>query len=208
VGRNQVLTVVRVASIVVVLAAIVYQVAVGVSAGRFDATRFFAYFTIQSNLIGVAAFAWVVLNGSRPRSHALESFRGASTGYLTVTFTVVIVLLSNADVGLAVNWVDFVVHKLFPVIVVLDWLIDPPTVRLGVRDAVSWLIYPWIWLPLTLVRGAIDGWYPYPFLDPANGGYGSVAVVVVAITLGFLLVAAFYIWLGNFRGRAEPQPAT
>ena len=37
-------------------------------AGRFDPTRFFAFFTIQSNLIGVAAFAWLVANGDRPRS--------------------------------------------------------------------------------------------------------------------------------------------
>jgi hypothetical protein len=206
-GKQRVLTGVRVASIVVVIAAIVYQMVVSTSAGRFGATRFFAYFTIQSNLIGVAAFGWVVLNGSKPRSHALESFRGASTGYLTVTFTVVILLLSSADVGLAVNWVDLVLHKLFPVIVVLDWLIDPPTVRLGVRDALAWLIYPFIWLPLTLIRGAIDGWYPYPFLDPVNGGYGFVAITIVGITIGFLVVAAIYIWIGNWRrATAEAQP--
>ena len=38
-----------------------------------------------------------------------------------------------------------------------------------------------------MVRGALAGWYPYPFLDPANGGYGTVALYVVAI-LAFGLV--------------------
>ena len=55
-----VLRIVRALSIVVVLAAIVAQAKVLADAGAFDATRFFAFFTIQSNLIGVAAFSWLV----------------------------------------------------------------------------------------------------------------------------------------------------
>ena len=100
--------------------------------GRFDATRFFAFFTIQSNLIGVAAFAWLVANGDRPRSRGLELLRGAAAVYLTVTFVVVIVLLSDVDVQLQVNWAEFTLHKLFPIVVVLDWIIDPPRVAPGV----------------------------------------------------------------------------
>ena len=92
--------------------------------------------------------------------------------YLTVTFFVVIVLLSGVDVQLDLVWVDVVLHKLFPVVVVLDWLVDPPMVRLTNRDALLWLVYPIVWVVVTLVRGAADGWYPYPFLDPAKGGYG------------------------------------
>ena len=207
--RNRILLVTRTASIVVVVVAIVAQAVELANHDAFDPTRFFAYFTIQSNLIGIAAFAWLVANRSAPRSHALESFRGAAAAYLTVTFLVVIALLSNVDVGLGLVWVDIVVHKLFPVIVVLDWLIDPPTVRLTGRDVVAWMVYPIVWLGLTLVRGAADGWYPYPFLDPANGGYGSVAVTSVAITIGFVALAAAYIWLGNRLGerRLEVQPA-
>jgi hypothetical protein len=175
--------------------------------GAFDATRFFAYFTIQSNFVGVAAYAWLVANGSRPRSRALESFRGAATSYLTVVFFVVIALLSSVDVGLQLVWVDFVLHKLFPVVVVIDWLVDPPTERLSARDALAWLIYPLVWVALTLVRGEADKWYPYPFLDPANGGYGSVVLTSAAITIGFLAIAGIWIWIGNRLGRAEVQVA-
>ena len=56
--------------------------------------------------------------------------------------------------------------------------------RLSVRDGLLWLAFPLAWTGVTLVRGALDGWYPYPFLDPANGGYGQVAVIAVAITAG------------------------
>ena len=207
VGKHQVMTVARLATIVVTLAAVGWAVYETVSAGTFNPTRFFAYFTIQSNLIVVALYVLLVANGDRPRSRALESFRGAAASYMTVVFFVVIFLLPNVDVGLALAWVDVVLHKIVPIVVVLDWLIDPPGVRLGARDAVAWIVYPLAWAGLTLLRGAVDGWYPYPFLDPANGGYGTVTVMVVAITVGFLAVAAVFIWLGNTRSRAVPQPA-
>ena len=57
-----------------------------------------------------------------------------------------------------------------------------------------------------MVRGAADGWYPYPFLDPANGGYATVAVMIVAITVGFLVLSGAMIALGRWRGGAD-RPA-
>lgn len=201
------LQVVRAASAALVILAIVVQAIVLAQAGRFDPTRFFAFFTIQSNLIGVATFAWLVANGERPRSRALELLRGAAAVYLTVTFVVVILLLSDVDVQLQVGWAEFTLHKLFPVIVVLDWLIDPPRVALRYRDGLIWLAYPLIWTALTMVRGAADGWYPYPFLDPANGGYATVVVTIVAITVGFLVLSAAMIALGRWRG-AHDRPTT
>ncbi len=202
------LTLVRAGSALLVIVAIVVQAVVLAQAGRFDATRFFAFFTIQSNLIGVAAFAWLVANRDRPRSRALELLRGAAAVYLTVTFAVVILLLSDVDVQLQVNWAEFTLHKLFPVVVVIDWLADPPRVRLTLRDALVWLVYPIAWTAVTLVRGAVDGWYPYPFLDPANGGWASVAVTIVAITAGFLLLSAAMVTLGEWRAGAMQRRST
>jgi hypothetical protein len=207
---NRVLLVVRAASIVVVIAAILTAIADTISAGTFDPTRFFAYFTIQSNLIGVAAFAWLLANRDRPRTRRVELLRGAAAVYLTVTFFVVIFLLSGEDVQLNLVWVDVVLHKVFPVIVVADWLIDPPRVTLRLRESLIWLVYPVIWAIVTVIRGAVDGWYPYPFLDPANGGYGQVAVVMAAITIGFLVLAGLFAAGGNALGSRrtlEPLPA-
>ena len=51
-----------------------------------------------------------------------------------------------------------------------------------------WLvvIYSIVWLVVTLIHGATDGWVPYPFLDPATG-CGSVTVYCVAIAAFTLL---------------------
>ena len=205
--RNRALTAIRLASVIVVLAAIVTQAIVLANAGAFDPTRFFAFFTILSNLIGVAAFAWLLARRDRPRSRALELLRGAAVVYLTVTFFVVLFLLSGVDVQLQLVWVDVVLHKIFPVVVVLDWIFDPPKTRLSFGDGLLWLAFPLIWTGLTLVRGAVDGWYPYPFLDPANGGYGTVAVTIVAVTISFALIAAATIGIANRAGGASATKA-
>lgn len=193
----------RVASVVLVVMAIVAQAAELANNQRLDLTRFFAFFTIQSNVIGVIAFTWLVVTRRTARSRGLELLRGAAAVYLTVTFFVVILLLSDVDVQLQLGWVDFVLHKLFPLVVVLDWVLDPPVTRLGPRDVLTWLFYPLVWTGLTLARGARDGWYPYPFLDPANGGYGQVAVTAVAVTTGFVVISLVVIAIGNARGVAR-----
>jgi hypothetical protein len=201
--RPLILTAIRLGSAALVIVAMV-TVAIDLAGrDRFDPSRFFAFFTIQSNLIGVAAITWSAIASTRSRSRAHELLRGAAVVYLTVTFFVVIFLLSGADVQLDLVWVDFVLHKLFPVIVVLDWLIDPPGVRLAYSDALYWIVYPLVWAGLTMARGAFDGWYPYPFLDPASGGYGQVAITVGAITIGFLVISAAVIWLGRWRSAAR-----
>jgi hypothetical protein len=201
---------VRLGAAGLVVAAIIVQARVLADAGAFDPTRFFAYFTIQSNLIGVAAVVWAAARAGARRSRALELVRGGAAVYLTITFFVVIFLLTGIDVGLQLPWVDFVLHKLFPVVVVADWLLDPPRVRLRARDALVWLGFPIVWIVVTLLRGAGDGWYPYPFLNPANGGYGQVAITLVAITVGFLVVAAVILVAGNARRTTGPEavPAT
>ena len=58
------------------LFAIVYQVSWLVNEDRFDPLRFFAFFTIQSNLFGVAVLGTLLVRGDRPRSPTLEGCVG------------------------------------------------------------------------------------------------------------------------------------
>jgi peptidoglycan/LPS O-acetylase OafA/YrhL len=81
--------IVRLLSAALVLLAIVVQSSALAGGGAWDPTRFYAYFTIQSNLIGVAAFLWAFRRRNAPPSRGLDLFRGASAAYLTVTFFVV-----------------------------------------------------------------------------------------------------------------------
>ncbi len=183
---------------IVVLAAIAYQAKVIIDTGLFRPLRFFAFFTILSNLFGAVLWLWLAARWRRTRTRTDDLLRGAATLYLIVTFVVVVLLLQGAELSLSDRFVDLVVHKLFPILVVIDWILDPPETDLRMRDVALWLIFPVIWLALTLIRGAVDAWYPYPFLDPDNGGYRSVAYHVIVIMAGFLVIAGGIIALGDF----------
>lgn len=195
---------VRAATALIAIVAIVVQLKVAADANALNVVNFFSYFTIQSNIVGIVVLLILALRAPGPRPGWLESLRGAATVYLTITFIVVILLLSNIDVGLQLPWVDFVVHKLTPVVMVLDWLLDPPTVRLTRRDVLSWLVYPLIWLVYTMIRGPIADWYPYPFLNPANGGYGQVVITSAVILVAGTVLCLAFAWLGNRRAGGSP----
>jgi hypothetical protein len=136
--------------------------------------------------------------------------RGGAVAYLVTTGVVFSVLLSGTDVDTAIPWVNSVLHEVLPIVIVIDWLLDPPSRQLTYRHAVLWLAYPLAWVAYTLIKGPIAQWYPYPFLDPANGGYGSVALYCAAIFVVVFVVCAGVVWIGNLArgGPPEPAPAT
>jgi len=91
------------------------------------------------------------------------------------------------------------------VVLLADWLVDRPARPVVFTSALVWLVYPVAYLAYSLVRGAIVDWYPYPFLDAGEKGYGSVAVtsVVIAVfAVGLTWLLAWTTRLG--RGAAEP----
>jgi hypothetical protein len=167
--------------------AIGFQLKTLADEGRLDLVNYFSYFTILSNLIGATLLLVGAARWRSPRSARIDLLRGGAVVYLTVTFIVFALLLSNTDVDLAIPWVNSVLHEIIPVVVVMDWLMDPPAVRLTQRQGLLWLSFPATWIVYVLIRGAIVDRYPYPFLDPANGGYVTVAIYCVAILV--LMVA-------------------
>jgi hypothetical protein len=193
------------------LAAILTQLADLVASGTLKShISYFSYFTIDSNLIAAAV---LLIGAARWRSEPSPTFdlvRGAAVVYVSVTGIVFTLLLSNTDVDTAIPWVNSVVHQLMPIVIVADWLLDPPAQRLTTRQGLLWLTFPFAWLAYTLVRGSLTGLYPYPFLDPANGGYQSVAVYIVAILVVMAIVCWLTVVLGNAAGgdrRRAPMPA-
>jgi hypothetical protein len=167
---------------------------------RFVPANFFSFFTIQSNLIAVIVFLVGAARWRSAPSRRWDLVRGASVVYLTVTLIVFALLLAGTDVDVTMPWVDFIVHRIMPIAVIIDWMVAPPLHRIGFRSSLIWLVYPLAWTAYTLVRGALTGWYPYPFLDPANGGYGSVAFYVVAILVFGMALCAIVAWVGDALG--------
>lgn len=192
---------------VLTLAAIGTQLGDLAGRGVLDPLHFFSYFTIDSNLLAAALFLYLAARRSVPRSTTTELVRGAAVVYMTVTGVVFTLLLAGTDVDTAVPWVNDIVHSVMPIVVVADWLIDPPLVRQTLRQAITWLSFPLVWLAYTLAKGPIVGKYPYPFLDPANGGYGSVALYSVAILVVMVLVSTAVVVVANLARSRPTDPA-
>jgi hypothetical protein len=190
------------------LAAIITQAVSVARIGIFDPVSYFSYFTIDSNLIASALLLVGVWRGRSAPSPTLDFLRGAGVVYMTVTGVVFTLLLKNVDVDTQLAWVNSVVHELMPLVILADWFIAPPVSRFSIRKGALWLAFPLLWIVYTLIRGAATGKYPYPFLNPANGGYGSVSLYSVAILVFMLLVCAVVVWLGSLRpGSEHPEQA-
>ena len=86
-----------------------------------------------------------------------------------------------------------------PVVLVVDWLVDRPRHRLPWWTVLAWLAYPLVWFVYTLVRGARADWYPYPFVDVSELGYGGVLARSVALAAGFAAAGAALLWVSNRR---------
>jgi hypothetical protein len=56
--------------------------------GVLNPVNYFSYFTIQSNLIAVAALLAAAATWRGNRSRGVDFFRGAATSYMTLTFIV------------------------------------------------------------------------------------------------------------------------
>jgi hypothetical protein len=188
--NDRLLAWVRIGFGLLIAAAIAFMISVLVEEGAFNPLNFFTFFTILSNLLAMGVLLESgrrQLAGSPP---VPDMWRGAAVVYMTVTYLVFAVLLRDAQEQLQthVPWVDSVLHRVAPIAIMADWLIDPPHQPIAFRRGLTWLGFPVAWTAFTVVRGAIDGRYPYPFLDPANGGYGVVALYVVAILVLLLAV--------------------
>jgi hypothetical protein len=165
-----------------------------------DLFNFFSYFTILSNVF--AAFVLIIgalylLRGRKP-SHQEDMIRNAAVLYMAVTGIVYAVLLSGQNLGLLLPWVNDILHKLMPVVVVADWLYQPARTKLKLKQSLLLLVFPVIFLAYSLIRGPIVGWYPYLFLNPAKaGGYGGVALYSAGILVLFFILSWLFMYTGN-----------
>ena len=96
----------------------------------------------------------------------LSQLRGAATLYMGITGMIFSLLLSGADVQTPIPWVNSTLHYVFPLFIVIDWLVDRSVRPLSFRQGLIFLAYPVAYGVYSLIRGPIVDWYPYPFLDP------------------------------------------
>ncbi|PSL54277.1 hypothetical protein B0I31_107335 [Saccharothrix carnea] len=148
--------------------------------------RLFSYFTIQSNLFVLYVAITLALDPARDgrgwRVARLDALLGITiTG---IVFALVLApLVHHVGIGW---WVNAGFHQVSPVLAVLGWLLFGPRPRVDWATAAkALLIWPVLWIAYTFVHGALTDWYPYPFLDATELGFGTALRNAL-----FVLVAA------------------
>lgn len=86
--------------------------------------------------------------------------------------------------------VDAMLHTVIPVAFIALWMLVLPKDRLAWGDLLIWMAYPLIYSIYAIGRGAIDGTYPYFFLDISTLGIGGVAIWVVGLAAVFVVTGA------------------
>lgn len=167
---------------------------------------YFSFFTILTNV--AAVLVHVSLTSSTGYSW-LPAFAG-SRMRAGVAVSIALVLIVYATV-LARLWhpqglfllCDVLLHYVTPVLFVLWWLVSGTDGRTRWSDISWWLLYPIGYLAYALARAPIAGEVPYPFLDIARNGAGSVAIAAMAITGLFLLLCIIAVLADHRVARAR-----
>ncbi|MDQ3229588.1 MAG: Pr6Pr family membrane protein [Pseudomonadota bacterium] len=175
-------------------------------AASYSVLNFFSYFTNLSNLF--ASFVLLATVALASRSSAPDVMRYVSAVNMAVVGIVFAVLLRDADLGQLRPWINFVLHYVMPVAIVVDWMLQPPVRKLNATHLAITLVFPATYLVYTLLRGMTTGWYPYPFLNPATaGGYTGVAMYSLGIFVAFLVVGFALLAVGNRSSTEDVRPS-
>ena len=193
-----------------ILGAVIGQFVFTAGRAAINPFNFFGYFTIQSNIITMVAFfayAYFILGRKTQPTWAIY-LRAIMTTIIVLVGLVYNTLLSGAPLAGSFDlaWSSNILHIIVPIYALVDWLLLPDRTKLPHRGLWLVLIYPLVWLVVILIRGATDGWVPYPFLDPATG-YGSVTIHCIAISALTAVFALAVFALAVFalsRVRAQP----
>jgi hypothetical protein len=150
--------------------------------------RYFGFFTILSN-IAVAAIASAIalgreglLTGARARLMGL-------TAIVTVGFVYSVLLRSMWNPQGWQKVADAGLHDVMPILFALLWALSAHG-ALRWRDVAWALAGPALYLVYALGRGAVDGWYPYYFLDPMTQGAVQLLLSIVGVVAVFAVIAA------------------
>ena len=153
------------------------------------------YFTILTNILAGATFAAIAL-GRAPSARFVAS-----------------VVLSISMVGIVYHtllapetplpgweyWTDLGYHTLVPSGSVLWWTLWGDK-RVRLADLPWWLSWPLGYCVWALIRGQVEGRYPYFFFDLDRFGAGVVAGYIAGLVVAFALMGLVLLVIARLSG--------
>jgi len=163
------------------------------------AGRFFLFFTVLSHLILASSLLVIII---KPFSALGKFFSTTSTATAIAVYIFFVGLIYNLllrNLWQPQGWqlvANELLHVVIPIFYVLFWFFFFPKTSLNWKHPFQWLIYPAVYLFYMLIRGAVEGFYPYPFLNANELGYsktflnaGVLLLTLVAIAFSFVAIS-------------------
>ncbi len=167
----------------------------GAAAALWSLARYFTYLT---NALVVVVLGSAALRGSWPGT----SLPAAVTVWIAVTGIVYHVLLAPTNDPQGIKALsDFGLHTAVPIGSLLVWIFYAPKRGLTFWEPLVWTIWPLTYATYALLRGLLDGEFPYFFLDPVNSSITAVIAYIIGLGLSFTLSGSLLVMLARFLGK-------
>lgn len=182
--------------------AVLYGAMTAEGASPIEATwRYFAYFTILTN-----SFVTLVMARAALAPQARDGLNTPRVELMAVTSILFVCVVYN--VLLAPLWdpqglqkvADVTVHQVVPALFALFWLVRPHR-GLSWRDAGFAALWPAGYAAYGLARGALDGFYPYFFIDPTALAWTQVAANLAGLMAAFVVGAILLVGVARTLAR-------
>lgn len=170
--------------------------------------RFFGYFTISTNIL-VCLWASMLLFTRKGQSSGFffrPQVQTAITLYIVVVGLVYNTVLRNLWEATPLQAVlHDLLHTVSPLLSLIFWFKYVDTRQLSFKSIPVWLLYPAVYTVITLIRGQFVSWYPYPFFDLAQFGFGQVALNALMLLIVFSGLACVLVWLGLRKSKSVKE---
>lgn len=156
------------------------------------------FFTALANLLSAVMFSAIALRqgwAARPRLIA-----GVAMAMALVGIVYGLLLQGLLDLSGGAKLADTLLHKVTTVLAPLWWLVFAPKGRIVWRDPPVWAVFPLAYFIYGLTRGALDGKYPYPFMNVSRIGWEQTLANGFAMAAAFMVAGYALVWLDRALG--------
>ena len=151
------------------------------------------FFTILTNLLVAITMSFIA--AGRRVSPFVQS--GVVLAIILVGVVYALLLKGTVQLTGSAILADFLLHVIVPLAAAAYWLAFSPKIGLSWRDPLLWSLYPLAYFAYALMRGSIDGRYPYPFMNLDQLGLARTLLNALGIAIGFVLTGWLMVAIGR-----------
>ncbi|MDR0913349.1 MAG: Pr6Pr family membrane protein [Methanobrevibacter sp.] len=157
------------------------------------------FFTIQSNIIAIFVMGLSLIYLIKNKSPIyLDKLRLGAVSYLTITMIVFNLFLASISSN-SYHFPSIAEHLILPLMLIIDWLIDPQRKPIRILNSIYYGIYPIFYFIWTQIVGYYYNWYPYFFINPIITSKLNLIINIIILLIFFITIVNIF----NLRYKKE-----